>query len=66
MRDEAHPSITVRLHPDALTLLKERAEKALPGPQGGMGAYIRTLLYDHLDFDSVEWELYPRCLLSPE
>ena len=54
MANEGRPRISFRIHPDALAMLEERAERALPGRRGGVGAYIRRVLYEHLDFDSAE------------
>lgn len=56
---QGRPQIIVRLHPDALAMLKERVEAAAPGRRGGLSAYVRQVLYDHLGFESGEREAVP-------
>ncbi len=58
MADRGHPKLTLRLHPVALELLRDKAE-AEPerGRQSGLASYVRKLLYDHVGFPgSDEWE----------
>ena len=47
---KGHPFVTFRMHPEAVARMKEKAERALPGRRGGVGAYLRSLVYQDLDF----------------
>jgi len=54
-----HPRVTVRLHPEVVRRLKERAESHR-GKRSGMAALIRDLIYEAVDFPgSKEWERQP-------
>ncbi len=54
MSDTGRPKLTIRLHPEALRKLQERAERGSRGRRSGAAAYVRQLIYDHLGFDSGE------------
>lgn len=58
MPTPGHPKLTLRLHPRAFELLREKANAdPTPGRQSGLAAYVRALLYDHVGFPgSDEWE----------
>ncbi len=54
MPTKGRPQVMVRLHPEALRMLRERV-KHEKGRRSGAAAYIRDLVYAHLGFDSGEW-----------
>lgn len=47
MTERGRPKITLRLEPDVMELLRQRAEP-VHGRAGGVALYLRRLIYEHL------------------
>lgn len=48
MTDRGKPHLTLRLEPEVMEALRERAGAGTRGTSGGVARYVRALIYEHL------------------
>lgn len=64
MPTKGRPTLRVRMHPEAIRLLKERAKRE-PGRKSGASELARRVLYDFIGFNSGEHDAAPEEATRP-